>query len=82
VIGRGEDEDSWAICPPNWACASSVDQVALPYTDADTRTGKIVGGPYWGKPDVRFDEGSTLLTANMKRGERRTWNRRLSSKAK
>ncbi len=27
-------------------------------TVADKRTGKVVGKPYWGKPDVRFDEGA------------------------
>jgi hypothetical protein len=35
--------------------------------DADKRTGKIVGKPYWGKPDVRFDEGEleTEVTARL-----------------
>ena len=27
-------------------------------TVADRRAGKVVGKPYWGKPDVRFDEGA------------------------
>jgi len=27
-------------------------------TVADKLTGKVVGKPYWGKPDVRFDEGA------------------------
>jgi hypothetical protein len=27
-------------------------------TVADTCTGKVVGEPYRGKPDVRFDEGT------------------------
>lgn len=27
-------------------------------TVADRRMGKVVGKPYWGKPDVRFDEGA------------------------
>jgi len=27
-------------------------------TVADKRTGKVVGKPYRGKPDVRFDEGA------------------------
>ena len=26
--------------------------------DTDSRTGKVVGKPYWGKLDVRFDEGA------------------------
>lgn len=27
-------------------------------TVADKQTGKVVGKPYWGKPDLRFDEGA------------------------
>jgi hypothetical protein len=27
-------------------------------TVADKLTGKVVGKPYWGEPDVRFDEGA------------------------
>jgi hypothetical protein len=31
-------------------------------TVTDTHTGKVVGKPYWGKPDVRFDEGAEGIT--------------------
>ena len=31
----------------------------------DKLTGKVVGKPYWGKPDVRFDEGAGGITLDV-----------------
>ena len=41
-----------------WDCASLVDGCKLTSTVADKPMGKVVGEPYRGKPDVRFDEGA------------------------
>ena len=39
----------------DWDCASSV---GVKYFEADKLMEKVVGEPYRGKPDVRFDEGA------------------------
>jgi hypothetical protein len=44
-----------AVCGPTGHDESTT-------TVADTHTGKVVGKPYWGKPDVRFDEGAEGIT--------------------
>ena len=41
-----------------WDYTSSPDQDASTATVADKHAGKVVGKPYRGKPDVRFDEGA------------------------
>ena len=51
-------EESAAIGWPRWACTSSRKSVDFTVMDTDSRTGKVVGKPYWGKLDVRFDEGA------------------------
>ena len=42
----------------DWDYSSSGDHGASTATVADKLTEKVVGKPYWGKPDVRFDEGA------------------------
>ena len=44
------------VYSPRWDYTSSPDQDASTTTVADKLTGKVVGKPYRGKPDVRFDE--------------------------
>jgi hypothetical protein len=44
-----------AVCGPTGHDESTT-------TVADTHTGKVVGKPYWGEPDVRFDEGAEGIT--------------------
>jgi hypothetical protein len=43
---------------PRWDYTSSHDRGASTTTVIDKLTGKVVGKPYRGKPDVRFDEGA------------------------
>ena len=42
----------------DWDYPSSAESCASTTTVADKRTGKVVGEPYRGKPDLRFDEGT------------------------
>jgi hypothetical protein len=42
----------------DWGYTSSVNRGILTTTVADKFMGKVVGEPYRGKPDVRFDEGA------------------------
>jgi len=42
----------------DWGYVSSVRICASTTTVTDKPTGKVVGKPYRGKPDVRFDEGT------------------------
>ena len=43
---------------PRWVYTRSRDRCASTTTVADKHMGKVVGKPYRGKPDVRFDEGT------------------------
>ena len=45
-------------CSPRWGYTGSHDYGASTTTVADKPTGKVVGKPYRGKLDVRFDEGT------------------------
>ena len=49
--------------PRQWICAAGIIPVRLDHctsttTVTDKPMGKVVGEPYRGKPDVRFDEGA------------------------
>ena len=43
-------------CSPRWDYTSSHDRGVSTTTVTDKHTGKVVGKPYRGKLDVRFDE--------------------------
>ncbi len=58
MISRGAYGGSTAIKLFDWDCASSADDCASTTTVTDKPMGKVVGEPYRGKPDVRFDEGT------------------------
>ena len=55
---RGVVGGSGADWSPRWGYTSSHDQNTSTTTVTDKLTGKVVGKPYRGKPDVRFDEGT------------------------
>jgi len=57
VINRGAVGGSTTGYLFDWVYASSVRICASTTTVADNPAGKVVGEPYRGKPDVRFDEG-------------------------
>jgi hypothetical protein len=42
----------------DWDYTSSVKNCTSTATVTDKHMGKVVGEPYRGKPDVRFDEGA------------------------
>ena len=50
--------ESRAIYLLDWVCTSLPDSYTSTTTVTDKCTGKVVGEPYRGKPDVRFDEGA------------------------
>ena len=50
--------ESWAIYLLDWDYTSLPDGYTSTTTVTDKFTGKVVGEPYRGKPDVRFDEGA------------------------
>ena len=47
-----------AACSPSWACTSSPNRVLHRQRMLISAREKVVGKPYRGKPDVRFDEGA------------------------
>jgi hypothetical protein len=47
-----------AAYSPSWACTSSHDGVLHRQRILISTREKVVGKPYRGKPDVRFDEGT------------------------
>ena len=51
----GESSTTWLF---GWGYTSSVESCTSTTTVTDKPTGKVVGEPYRGKPDVRFDEGA------------------------
>ena len=58
--GRRKSRGGWGDrnTPEGRTCVSTV-------TVADRHAGKVVGKPYWGKPDVRFDEGAGGIVLNV-----------------
>ena len=58
AINRGAQGESTTIYLFDWDYTSSVDGCTLTTTVADKFMGKVVGEPYRGKLDVRFDEGT------------------------
>ena len=58
AINRGAQGESTTIYLFGWDYTSSVDGCTLTTTVADKFMGKVVGEPYRGKLDVRFDEGT------------------------
>jgi len=58
AINRGAQGESTTIYLFDWDYTSSVDGCTLTTTVADKFMGKVVGEPYRGKLDVRFDEGA------------------------
>ena len=51
-------EGSLAKYLSDWDYTSLPRSVSSTTTVTDKLAGKVVGKPYWGKPDVRFDEGA------------------------
>jgi len=62
---RGVAGDSGVDYWPRWDYIRSRDRWASTTTVADKRAGKVVGKPYWGKPDVRCDEGAGGIVLNV-----------------
>ena len=58
MIDRGAAGESTTIYLFDWDYTSSVEHYTSTATVTDKRMGKVVGEPYRGKPDVRFDEGT------------------------
>ncbi len=58
MINRGAPGGSTTICLFDWDYTSSVNHCNSTTTVTDKHMGKVVGEPYRGKPDVRFDEGT------------------------
>jgi hypothetical protein len=58
LIDRGAAGESTTIYLFDWGYTSSVEHCASTTRVTDKRMGKVVGEPYRGKPDVRFDEGA------------------------
>ena len=58
MIDRGAAGGSTTTCLFDWGYTSSVENCTSTTTVTDKPTGKVVGEPYRGKPDVRFDEGA------------------------
>ena len=55
---RGGRGDSTATCRPDWDYTSSPDSYTSTTKVTDKPMGKVIGKPYRGKPDLRFDEGT------------------------
>ena len=51
----GESGATWLL---DWDCTSLPECYTSTTTVTDKCMGKVVGEPYRGKPDVRFDEGA------------------------
>ena len=68
--GRRKSRGGWGArnAPEGQACVSTV-------TVADRHAGKVVGKPYWGKPAVRFDEGTKGTVATVELGTRRPYRK-------
>ena len=58
MINRGAQGESTTIYLSDWDYTSSLNHCASTTTVADKHMGKVVGEPYRGKLDVRFDEGA------------------------
>ncbi len=58
AINRGAHGESTAIYLYDWDYTSSFNRCTSTTTVTDKPMGKVVGEPYRGKPDVRFDEGA------------------------
>ena len=58
LIDRGATGESTTIYLFGWGYTSSVENYTSTTKVTDKRMGKVVGEPYRGKPDVRFDEGA------------------------
>ena len=59
MINRGAIGESTTTYLFGWDYyTSSVESCTSTTTVTDKPTGKVVGEPYRGKPDVRFDEGA------------------------
>ena len=56
AINRGEKGESTTIYLFGWDYTSSVNGCTLTTTVTDKFMGKVIGEPYRGKLDVRFDE--------------------------
>ena len=57
-MDRGALGESTTILLFDWDYTSSVSHCDSTATVTDKHMGKVVGEPYRGKPDVRFDEGT------------------------
>ena len=58
LIDRGAIGGSPTIYLFGWGYTSSVEGHTSTTTVTDKRMGKVIGEPYRGKPDVRFEEGT------------------------
>ena len=58
MINRRAIGESRTIYLFDWDYSSSVDVCTSTTTVTDKHMGKVIGEPYRGKPDVRFEEGA------------------------
>jgi hypothetical protein len=58
VSDRGAAGESTTIDLFDWGYTSLLENYTSTTTVTDKRMGKVVGEPYRGEPDVRFDEGA------------------------